>query len=307
MTTALRQNLLSANRSLAAHPGLLLTRYLKVPVPGGADDRGDHPEARAELLNEAIQASARVGSVYRLAFDRFEKGFEADNQQSGRSALKPFKVTTQGRMVTGLGNASPLETGITLHHTYGVPYLKGSSLKGLVAHYCDLVWGNRNPGGPDDGESYRTAEGQEVRITTEQLGFRRRRSEADPKGVGRYHEVLFGTTESAGMITFHGGWMTPESLKGDGRTGLVLDVMTPHHGAYYGKMGQKDAPAPTDFDDPNPVTFLAITGSFLIGLSCDAADDKGALSLAQQLVIEALSEWGFGGKTNSGYGFMNSP
>ena len=35
-----------------------------------------------------------------------------------------------------------LETGIRLHHTYGLPIIPGSALKGLASHYCAQVWGH---------------------------------------------------------------------------------------------------------------------------------------------------------------------
>src|SRR5207302_10163433 len=41
----------------------------------------------------------------------------------------------KGRMIIGLGDESVLETAITLHRTYGVPYIPGSALKGLAAAY----------------------------------------------------------------------------------------------------------------------------------------------------------------------------
>jgi CRISPR-associated protein Cmr6 len=44
----------------------------------------------------------------------------------------------QGRFVTGLGREHPVENGFTWHHTLGVPYLPGSSIKGMVR-----AWGTQ--------------------------------------------------------------------------------------------------------------------------------------------------------------------
>jgi CRISPR-associated protein Cmr6 len=41
-------------------------------------------------------------------------------------------VRTKGRFVTGMGRANPIENGFAWHHSLGVPYLPGSSLKGLT-------------------------------------------------------------------------------------------------------------------------------------------------------------------------------
>lgn len=47
-------------------------------------------------------------------------------------AIHCFTLPTDWRLAIGLAGANPLETSITLHHLYGVPYLPGSGLKGLA-------------------------------------------------------------------------------------------------------------------------------------------------------------------------------
>lgn len=42
---------------------------------------------------------------------------------------------TQGPMVSGLGRSHPVENGFAWHHLLGVPYLPGSSVKGVVRSY----------------------------------------------------------------------------------------------------------------------------------------------------------------------------
>ena len=255
-----------ANRSgKVAHAGLLLASYLK--------HAGDKGEAKRLLLEEAILASRNARGIYEKAFARWVQhtsGYDARN------------LKVRGRLVIGLGTESVLETGLSLHHTYGTPILPGTGLKGLAAHYCDQVWGNAD---------------QEFRREIEVEGKHR---------AGKYYKTLFGTTEDAGHIHFHDAWILPESLSGDPARGLVLDVMTPHHGDYY--MTQPElAPAPTDFDDPNPVTFLSVAGDFRVVVACDVADAAGKLwqERAMQLVTDALAHWGAGGKTNSGYGRLD--
>jgi CRISPR-associated protein Cmr6 len=117
------------------------------------------------------------------------------------------------------------------------------------------------------------------------------------KKGGDVHNVLFGKNDDSGHIIFHDAWITPESL----RQSLKRDIMTPHHGDYY---AGKDA-APTDFDNPVPISFLSISGTFHIALSCDAPDPGGKWTgLAFQILSEALKHWGIGGKTSAGYGRM---
>lgn len=180
-------------------------------------------------------------------------------------------MKARGRVIAGLGSESVLETGIRLHHTYGTPLLPGSSLKGLAAHFCDEVWSQKEPAFSATGEHYKT---------------------------------LFGVTDDSGHIRFHDAWILPASLTTNGQ-GLLLDVMTPHHPNYY---VSDDPKAPSDFDDPNPVAYLSVSGTFYIVVECDVAGEEGKkwAALALDLLVAALREWGIGGKTSSGYGRLES-
>ena len=78
--------------------------------------------------------------------------------------------------------------------------------------------------------------------------------------------------------------------------------MTPHHSGYYTGEG-----VPTDFDDPNPVTFLSVRGSFEVRVGCEDPDPevrKKWEELALRILGEAFKNCGAGGKTRSGYGRM---
>jgi CRISPR-associated protein Cmr6 len=46
-------------------------------------------------------------------------------------------VTTESRFVTGLGRRHPVDNGFAWHPTLGVPYLPGSSVKGLVRSWVE--------------------------------------------------------------------------------------------------------------------------------------------------------------------------
>lgn len=116
---------------------------------------------------------------------------------------------------------------------------------------------------------------------------------------GEYHKMIFGDTDSAGYFTFHDAWIIPDCLEDS----LKDDVMTPHHSDYYSEKG-----APTDFDDPIPIIFLSVAGTFNITISCDADGEEAEKwnNLVFDLLSEALAEWGIGAKTNSGYGILIS-
>jgi CRISPR-associated protein Cmr6 len=68
-----------------------------------------------------------------------------------RAQAYTVELVTQSRMIVGIGEASVRDIGIMLHHTYGVPFIPGSSLKGLAAAYARKL-----PGWEPNSESYRT-------------------------------------------------------------------------------------------------------------------------------------------------------
>jgi CRISPR-associated protein Cmr6 len=249
-----------------SHPGLLLQRYLAQPT-----GQQTEPQMRRALLDSALRAvkSAPVRELYAGAFERWRASFEATNLH------RAARLTTANRLVVGLGTENVLEAGLRLHHTYGIPTIPGSALKGLAAHYCHDVWGQRHDAEAPDSS----------------LDFRR---------GGRYHSLLFGTTDDAGAIVFHDAWITPESLAGGA---LCLDVMTPHHPTW-----QTNDAAPTDFDSPVPVSFLSMSGTFDVRVSWSGPADtlpaqaEAWTELAMTLLKAALAERGVGGKTRSGYG-----
>jgi CRISPR-associated protein Cmr6 len=238
----------------ARHTGLLYQRYLPILSDNSKD------ELKKDLLPamQAAYTKVEVRDLYVPAFKRYEKLLASAHAaviQSGEC---------KGRLVIGLGNTSPVETGLTLHHTYGTPFLPGSALKGLAAHYCDQVWGQRDP-------LFKKSKG--------------------------HHQVLFGSTEESGSLIFHDAWMEPASLP----KAIQADIMTVHHSDYYtGNSGK----APTDFDEPTPIPFVSLTGKFLLAVSCAVPDEKAHdwSKLGMTLLREALREWGIGGKTSSGYG-----
>jgi len=47
-----------------------------------------------------------------------------------------FSKEPDWRMVIGLGGESVYETGMTLHHIYGFPYIPATAIKGIAHHYA---------------------------------------------------------------------------------------------------------------------------------------------------------------------------
>jgi CRISPR-associated protein Cmr6 len=106
----------------AEHAGLLLDRFLMV--------HGDkEAAAKRELLERT--AEIQISPAYKTAFERWKHTIQAlENKLT-------FSATTASALAIGLGNASPLEVGLSIHHTYGTPYLPGSAIKGLLTRAAD--------------------------------------------------------------------------------------------------------------------------------------------------------------------------
>ncbi|VTS00810.1 type III-B CRISPR module RAMP protein Cmr6 [Tuwongella immobilis] len=271
-------------RSMGQHPGLLLHRYLDRVATGKASESGD-PQAKTDLHRDATKAASDrdVHALYKSAYDRWQQQVALIPESLRQTA----EMKSLGRLIVGLGTENVLETGIRLHHTYGMPVLPGSALKGLAAHYCHTVWGEADP-----RFRRRTEPKPETDDSTKSPGKAKPVTQKTTP-----HEVLFGDTDEAGFVIFHDGWMVPPENQA---SPLVEDVMTPHHPEWLeGKV------APSDFDSPVPVPFLAVEGTFALTLTwCGPEPEKCGpwMKLAMELLTEALAEWGIGGKTSSGYG-----
>jgi CRISPR-associated protein Cmr6 len=194
------------------HAGLLLQRYLTAHKPKERDNTQDTPEEM--LLDQAT--GVKVSEVYRAAFDRWLEQFV--QKTPAGCARVHFTVQAAAPIAIGLGNASPLEVGIRLHHTYGMPLLPASALKGLCRRVARLLK-------------------HENKLSDDAI------------------DALFGfsrdTQAAAGAVVFYDAWYDPSSVGGKP---FHRDVITVHHPAYYGD----GKTPPTDFDDPTPVPFLVV-------------------------------------------------
>jgi CRISPR-associated protein Cmr6 len=201
-----------------------------------------------------------------------------------------FHASTQGRLLVGHGNASPTEVGITLHRTWGVPLIPGSSLAGLLAHRVAATLGPAD--GPDAERAAREP-------------FRPPGARDDDNAItmpGDAYAYLFGVPPhrdpqgelraQRGALIVHDALWDPTGNPAP----LARDVLTVHQRSYYDGRDW-----PSDHDSPNPVAFVSVPAGarFVFALSCpDAAWRQWAFAQLRQ----ALTDWGAGGKTAAGYG-----
>ena len=181
------------------------------------------------------------------------------------TAIAPFS--------TGLGNEHPLENGFAFLWPYGLPYLPGSGVKGVLRQsareLAEGIWGD-------------TCGWTEDAIT-----------------------ALFGSEDSndarRGALTF---WDVIPQIRGDA---LAVEVMTPHQTHYY----QGKEP-PHDSGSPNPIYFLTVPpeSGFDFYVTCNPAllngtDFRESWRELLQAAFGLAFDWlGFGAKTAVGYGAM---
>ena len=119
------------------NPALLLQRYVPFPSAGqGSSTKWEwNSDQKSSVWNSLLK---RAGSLYRELNSEFWTAFTNRQQELAASSLlaggtlSAFPMRVAWRLSIGLGVPHPLETGIALHHLYGVPYLPGSAVKGVT-------------------------------------------------------------------------------------------------------------------------------------------------------------------------------
>ncbi len=215
MSETRRTSLDKIEFSASVNVGLWLDKFL-------ADDdalKAGGETSKYKLLEDASRAQFTVSAVdeYSAFFDRRRAALE----QVSPNVIREIEI--DGRMICGLGGASVWENSISIHRTYGVPYVPGSSLKGVAASFAR----NHVAGFEQTAEAY---------------------------------ELLFGSQRSAGFVTFHDGLLLPESTT---KQFLHQEVMTVHHPEYYGNKvvppADWDSPIPVGFLSASGKYLLALT------------------------------------------------
>jgi CRISPR-associated protein Cmr6 len=264
-----------------------------------------------------INKAARFGAIDILGIaDRHQKSIS-----SLGLAIIQLEVQCDWRMIVGLGNKSVHETSMTLHHVYGIPYIPGSALKGVVRSWMITeIFGDLDLGMVPPGETEYPLVNAEFRALKD-------------KGFCR----IFGCPAKVKKFCFENNRPVKEKFHfeptalGDSFRGKVyffdafplaapdicVDIMNPHYGAYYmpEENGLKIVP-PADYLEPIPINFLTVQNAkflFLCGVSNrnDHEIDVGYFSgkkpskVITEWLEKALKEHGIGAKTAVGYGYMN--
>ena len=187
--------------------------------------------------------------------------------QESRSGVCAFFITAETKVLLGTGNANVHEFGFNCNRPWGVPYISGSTLKGLVSSYLARKGG--------DGWKRDLKNGRKSDLQVELFG-----------GVR-----MDGDAQSfIGSVIFNDAWM--ELPKG---SVFQEDIINVHHQKYYGGTGM-----PTGMENPVPVKIAALRAGMRFFISLEGPDENTAF--VKKVLALALKEEGLGGKTAVGYG-----
>lgn len=205
-----------------------------------------------ESCNQIEALRTRQQALVALAADDAKLSLEAE-------ATSP--------LATGMGMEHPLENGFAFLNPYGLPYLPGSSIKGVLRRAAEELR-DANEEGWDDAAI----------------------------------DALFGHQDSnnasRGALIF---WDTIPELAGNT---MGMDVMTPHYGDYYqGNTTPHDAGSP----NPIVFMVIPPGSKFSFHVTADISRLKEVTNwkdLLQAAFEHAFLWLGFGAKTAVGYGAM---
>lgn len=277
-----------------ASPGMRFGMYLTLWEGAAWSKTRDKPLDGVKRLGDNDKKTMQA------LIARQERCFDAVASSENTLRLEAQSIAP---FTTGLGNEHPLENGFAFLNPYGLPYLPGSGVKGVLRQAARELasgeWGETH--GWDEEHPHPKSLSQGERDLAEREGL-------------SVVDILFGlesknrdTEHLRGALSF---WDVIPRIKGDS---LMVEIMTPHQKHYY-----QDGQSPHDSGQPTPISFLTVPpgSGFTFHVQCDLAhlkrlSPKLAIDGQWQQLIEAAFEhafqWlGFGAKTAVGYGAMRS-
>ncbi|WP_172838418.1 type III-B CRISPR module RAMP protein Cmr6 [Thermocrinis minervae] len=208
--------------------------------------------------------------------------------------MRKFTLKAGYRLAIGLGNPSFIENGFAFYPTYGIPYIPGSSLKGITRNLFILIVSehlNRDAKSVEEDLMNEKFDNSKVPLYLFEDNF----------GEWELQEtfnVLFGTKNREGKVIFFDAF--PKSLTLDD---IEIDIMNPHYQPYY--TNPKEKP-PIDCYNPVPIHYMVLKEGvefeFVLGVANDT--DPRYLELAERLLKAVLKSFGVGAKRRKGYGWF---
>lgn len=232
----------------------------------------------ASEKRQALKRLAPLNAISQTLLNNLRARQKAIADWSGDAVWRLSAYST-APLMTGTGMEHPLENGFAFLNPYGLPYLPGSGVKGVLRRTVELLaageFGDRQNWDQDVIDAL----------------------------FGREPES--GVTETARN---RGALMFWDVLPEPAGNSLKVEIMTPHYGDYY----QGNTP-PHDSGQPNPIVFLALplNSRFEFFVQCDKAALPDSIRNNWQSLLDTAFQYafdwlGFGAKTAVGYGQFSS-
>jgi CRISPR-associated protein Cmr6 len=262
-----------------ASPGMRFGMYLNI-----WNNSFQKEKDKVEPLKRAGKFNNNDLKLMKCLLDRQQTAFSISTEENSRLNLTAIATAP---FTTGLGNEHPLENGFAFLNPYGLPYLAGSGVKGVLRQAAREL---------ASGEWGETSGWDEATITTL---------------FGK--EAQDGDTElQRGALSF---WDVLPQIRGNS---LAVEIMTPHQSHYYQQkqdIKAGDSISPHDSGQPTPISFLTVPegSGFTFHVLCNPAFLSPELAENQHWKVllgaafeHAFAWLGFGAKTAVGYGAMQS-
>jgi CRISPR-associated protein Cmr6 len=269
-----------------SHELLWTTHDITHEVRGqNSQEREVKNENKVTALNEAKRLSTADIATMNAVCTRQNAAIRNSVPEARRLTFEALAIAP---FTTGLGNEHPLENGFAFLNPYGLPYLAGSGVKGVLRQAA------RELAAGEWGEC---------------LGW----NDAAITSLFGNEGLEEDSGHQRGAITF---WDVIPQIKGDS---LQVEIMTPHQSHYYQQKNDRktgSSTSPHDSGQPTPISFLTVpTGSaFTFHVQCnppllqntapDLLENEKWKRLLTAAFEHAFAWCGFGAKTAVGYGAM---
>ena len=205
--------------------------------------------------------------------------------------------TTKPKLIVGIGNTSVIETSMTLHHVYGIPYIPAQGIKGVFRNYFLEKYFDFEK----DNFKVAELEGVKEEICYEKLY----------KYI--FGDDFWGDDSEKGNVIFFDVFPVSDII-------IEKDVMTPHYRDYYENRSKELSKykAPLDDSEPNPIFFHTVKETefkFIFALNkkdlCVNKERKeikieyeNIKKFIEKIFEDAIQNHGMGAKTAVGYGYF---
>jgi len=254
-----------------------------------------------KLKRDFLQGFTRFTN-YRIFPNIRMNNFLNSLQTQGYKTVFSDSLKTQSRLIIGLGSQHVLETSITLHHIFGIPYIPASALKGV----CRMV------------AFWKLAENKGIQNDNRELEKLQEKFYGelckDDKEILKY-QLLFGAQNFKGLLLF----LDAYPKIGNNQKIFDLDIMNVHYKSYY-----EGKEAPGDWENPRPIVFLTlkegiefefyvlfdefrwekVKSQYSEILKNELEELVNNNEFFEEILRSALLDFGIGSKTRLGYGLF---